>query len=105
MPGATMAQIDNTPPQITLNGEQTVGLAIGDNYTEAGATATDIVDGDVVVTITGSIGSQIGTYTLTYSAVDNAGNSASVSRTVVVDQPPMIGNFGSLDPTIQALNM
>ena len=64
MPGATMVQPDNTPPQITLNGEQTVGLAIGDNYTEAGATATDVVDGDLVVTISGSIGSQIGTYTL-----------------------------------------
>ena len=44
------------------------------------------------MTITGSIGSQIGTYTLTYSAVDNAGNSASVSRTVV-DQPPIISSF------------
>ena len=93
MPGATMVQPDNTPPQITLNGEQTVGLAIGDNYTEAGATATDVVDGDLVVTISGSIGSEIGTYTLTYSAVDAAGNSASVSRTIVIDQAPIISSF------------
>ena len=93
MPGAAMAQPDNTPPQITLNGEQTVGLAVGDNYTEAGASATDAVDGDVVVTISGAIGTEIGTYTLTYSAVDTAGNSASVSRTIVIDQAPIITSF------------
>jgi beta-glucanase (GH16 family) len=93
MPGAAMAQPDNTPPQITLNGEQTVGLAVGDNYIEAGASATDSVDGDVVVTISGAIGTEIGTYTLTYSAVDTAGNSASVSRTIVIDQAPIITSF------------
>ena len=93
MPGAAMAQPDNTPPQITLNGEQTVGLAVGDNYTEAGASATDAVDGDVVVTISGAIGTEIGTYTLIYSAVDTAGNSASVSRTIVIDQAPIITSF------------
>jgi beta-glucanase (GH16 family) len=93
MSAANMVQPDNTPPEITLNGEQTVGLAIGDNYLEAGATATDAIDGDVVVTISGSIGSEIGTYSITYSAVDAAGNSSSLMRTVVVDQPPSITSF------------
>ena len=93
MSAANMVQPDNTPPEITLNGEQTVGLAIGDNYLEAGASATDAIDGDVVVTISGSIGSEIGTYSITYSAVDAAGNSSSLMRTVVVDQPPSITSF------------
>ena len=93
MPIENTVEPDTTPPQITLNGDQTLGLPIGDNYLEAGATATDVTDGDVVVTISGSIGSEIGTYIITYSAVDAAGNSSSVTRTVVVDQPPIISSF------------
>ena len=79
------------------------GLVVGDNYSEAGATANDIVDGNVAVTITGSIDNQIGTYTLTYTAVDNSGNSSSVTRTVLVEQAPIISSFKFLrsnNPTL-----
>lgn len=104
MPGENMVEPDTTPPQITLNGNQSVGLAIGDNYVESGAEAIDTVDGDVVVTITGSIGAQQGTYLLTYSAVDDAGNASSVTRTIVVDQAPNISSFSFLSANNPSLS-
>ena len=104
MPGESVVAPDNNPPQITLNGDSTVGLAVGDNYIESGASAVDAEDGDVVVTITGSIGAEQGTYTLTYSAVDAAGNSSSVTRTIVVDQAPNITSFSFLAANNSALS-
>lgn len=104
MPGESVAAPDNNPPQITLNGDSTIGLAVGDNYIESGASAVDAEDGDVVVTITGSIGAEQGTYTLTYSAVDAAGNSSSVTRTIVVDQAPNITSFSFLAANNSALS-
>ncbi|MDG1694546.1 MAG: CotH kinase family protein [Porticoccaceae bacterium] len=93
MPGQNTEAPDNTAPEITLNGDAAVGLAIGDNYVELGAVANDATDGDVNVIITGSIGTTLGSYTLTYTAIDSAGNSSSVSRTITVDQAPNMGSF------------
>jgi len=76
---------DTNAPVIALSGDPTVNLIEGSNYEEAGATATDDVDGEVSVTITGEVDSHTpATYTLTYTATDTAGNQASVTRTVVV---------------------
>ncbi|GEM_PF-1178740 len=78
---------DKNAPVISLNGESTVSLAYNQTYTDAGASASDDVDGSVSVTTTGSVDSStIGSYTITYSAIDAAGNEASTTRTVnVVD--------------------
>ncbi|MCU4676923.1 DUF5011 domain-containing protein [Catenovulum sp. 2E275] len=78
---------DKNAPVISLNGESTVSLAYNQTYTDAGATASDDVDGSVSVTTTGSVDSStIGSYTITYSAIDAAGNEATATRTVnVVD--------------------
>jgi hypothetical protein len=80
---------DQTAPLITLNGASTVTISTGGSYSEAGATATDAVDGSVAVTISGSVNtSVVGTYVLTYSAKDAGGNTAiSVQRTVQVAAP------------------
>lgn len=43
--------LDTTPPSLTLNGEGTVVLNVGDAYTEAGADATDLVSGDLSVAV------------------------------------------------------
>lgn len=82
----TVKSIDSTKPIITLNGAASIELTVGDTYTDAGATATDNVDGTVTVTTTGSVNTATaGTYTLTYNAKDAAGNQAtSVTRTVIV---------------------
>jgi beta-glucanase (GH16 family) len=83
--GQTTSQADNTAPVITLDGPATVEVVQGQSYNEAGATASDAVDGEVDVEISGEVDNQtIGTYTIRYSAVDQAGNEASVSRTVQV---------------------
>jgi len=76
---------DTTAPLITLNGESNMTLHVGETYTEAGATALDDVDGNVDVNMTGEVDTNNAeTYTLTYTASDIAGNTASVIRTVLV---------------------
>jgi beta-glucanase (GH16 family) len=88
--------IDNTPPVITLNGDASIAMAVGDNYLESGASAVDSQDGEVTVTITGTIGADAGVYILTYTATDLAGNSSSVTRTVVIEIPPVFSQFSFL---------
>jgi endo-1,3(4)-beta-glucanase len=75
---------DTTKPIITLNGDASLSIEQGTPYTEANATADDAVDGPVDVVISGTVDTSPGTYTLTYTAVDAAGNSASITRTVTV---------------------
>jgi surface protein len=79
------AAADNTAPTISLSGDQTITLTVGDTYTEPGATAIDDVDGMIQVVISGSVDtSTAGNYTITYTATDSSGNSVSVTRTVQV---------------------
>ena len=77
---------DALGPVITLNGNALVGVALNDTYTDAGATATDNVDPSVTVNSSGTVDNSVaGTYTITYSATDVAGNVAvTKTRTVVV---------------------
>jgi hypothetical protein len=83
--GSKKTTVDTTPPLITLNGDNPQTLTRGDAYVEAGASATDAVDGTVDVNITGTVDSDvIATYTLTYTAKDTAGNTATETRTVTV---------------------
>ena len=96
---------DVTPPVITLLGSATVTLTVGDSYTDAGATATDDVDGDltdqIVVDVTPPVNTGVaGTYTIAYNVSDAAGNAATeVTRTVIVNAavtppPPPSGGGG-----------
>jgi len=83
---------DVTPPVITLNGEANVTLEQGEPYTELGATAVDAVDGNVTVSISGTVDTNTtGTYTVTYTAKDKAGNEATVTRDVSVVAPTLTG--------------
>ena len=78
---------DTTPPTVTLSGSGSMTLESDAAYAEAGAIANDSVDGTLDVVITGAVGSAAGTYTLTYTAVDAAGNEAQVQRVVTVLEP------------------
>jgi surface protein len=77
--------IDTVAPAITINGDSTIILLLEDSYQELGVSAFDEVDGAVDVMVSGEVdASASGAYTLTYSATDSAGNTASVTRTVNV---------------------
>lgn len=95
---------DDTPPEITLNGADTISLEFGDTFTDPGASVSDDKDDDVEVTVTGAVDTQaLGVYTLSYDAVDAAGNAAeTVTRTVeVVDTTaPVITLNGEAELTV-----
>ena len=76
---------DGVAPEITLDGDATINLTVGGNYTELGATATKTGEGSLTATPSGSVDTTTaGTYTITYTAIDAAGNTATKTRTVVV---------------------
>lgn len=84
---------DTNAPVVQLNGSATVTTEIGSTYNEQGASATDDVDGDIAVTITGTVDTTTaGDYDLTYSAQDRAGNRTSIIRTVTVT-PAQVNNL------------
>ena len=65
---------------------------------DAGATATDSIDGDVtsrIVVVNPVNTALLGTFTITYSVTDRSGNSATpVTRTVTVGPLPAAGGGG-----------
>lgn len=100
--GATV--IDTAAPVITLTGTTPVTVEVGSVYTDAGATASDNVDGDRtanIITVNPVNANVVGSYVVTYNVSDIAGNAATqVTRTVdVVDTTaPVISLVGS--PTV-----
>jgi endoglucanase Acf2 len=96
----TVTVSDTTAPTITLNGDTNINHEQGTEYTDAGASANDLVDGNVVITTSGQVESSAGNYTLTYTATDLAGNTTSTIRTVIVADTtaPVISIIG--DTTI-----
>lgn len=83
-----LVPVDKTPPSITLKGEATIELKLGDSFTDPGATADDNNDGDISnkIVVTGEVNTNIiGTHTLKYNVIDSDGNAAAeVVRTVKV---------------------
>lgn len=81
---------DSVAPVITLNGQKSLYLKIGETYTEHGAYAVDAFEGDktsaIVVTGTPDT-SAAGDYTIEYAVCDSKGNYAKVTRKVLVYDP------------------
>jgi hypothetical protein len=93
---------DSTRPVIQLNGVPDVSLEAGAAYTDQGATATDDVDGTLTPTVTNGVNpAVIGTYTVSFAAMDSAGNAAApVARTVRVNAAAAQGGGGgAIDPS------
>ena len=83
---ATMG--DDEAPIITINGDANISIYQNGYYSDAGASVTDNCD-DVELKTTGGVDvNKVGTYEITYSAVDSSNNAASAKRTVEVKQPP-----------------
>jgi hypothetical protein len=89
-----LIQMDNVAPELTLLGEVQITIDQRTIYVDAGASATDNVDGDLTgkIEVSGEVdASTAGTYTLKYDVSDAAGNAAeSVSRTVVVEKTTVV---------------
>lgn len=78
-------------PTVSVQGTNpdTVYSSATASYTDAGATATDALGATLSTATSGSVNRAApGTYTLTYSATDAAGNVNSASRSVTVNTQP-----------------
>jgi len=78
---------DNEAPVLTLNGDIAISIRKDTAFTDPGATAVDAVFGDLTASIKveGQVDTSVsGSYLLTYSVSDPAGNTATAIRTVIV---------------------
>jgi hypothetical protein len=97
--------VDGKAPVITLNGEDEVTVVEGSSYEEAGATAEDEVSGEVDVVITGEVDvDKPGKYEVTYTAVDEVGNEATLVRIVNVISDKIDGGIAKVTATGEALD-
>ncbi|HOS02158.1 MAG TPA: DUF5011 domain-containing protein [Candidatus Hydrogenedentes bacterium] len=105
-----VAPVDTTPPVIATLGSASITLQAGATYVDAGATASDNVDGDItsrIVTVNPVNTHVLGTYYVTYDVTDAAGNAAvQKKRTVkVVDTTkPVLTLLGSSTVTINVFS-
>ncbi|KYH34289.1 pesticidal crystal protein cry22Aa [Clostridium tepidiprofundi DSM 19306] len=97
--GPVKGLLDTEKPVITLKGEKSLELTVGQIFRDPGVTAVDNIDGDisanVKATITDVSGNKVanvdtskpGTFIIHYNVSDAAGNKADeVTRTVVVKE-------------------
>ena len=96
---------DTTPPTLSLTGNTSVTISVDTPYNDEGATCEDGVDGTIIPTVVSNTVdiAQVGTYAVTYSCADVAGNAATqVSRTVIVEDttPPTLSLTGNTSVTI-----
>jgi hypothetical protein len=81
----SITMVDTLAPTVSLVGAASLSIQAGSVFVDPGATATDACSGPLAVAKEGSVNTAVpGNYTLTYSAQDAVGLSASVSRTVTV---------------------
>lgn len=96
---------DSTKPTITLDNPNHDTIEVNMFYLEPGFTANDNYTAHVVVDKSGSwpgSPSILGTFELIYTATDDAGNTASISKliTVVDSQSPVITLRGNISDTV-----
>ncbi|MFZ3167418.1 MAG: NosD domain-containing protein, partial [Candidatus Methanoperedens sp.] len=98
--------VDTKKPVISVLGSNPVTVEAGSSYTDAGATASDDVDGNItssMITANPVNTAVVGTYTVTYNVKDSSNNNADPkTRTVnVVDTLTIIHFEPSTSPTTQ----
>ena len=85
--GFQPVQPDTVNPELELFGGASVTREAGQAWAEPGAAGHDARDGNLTasITVTGTVDmNTTGTYVLTYSVADAAGNEANATRTVTV---------------------
>ena len=89
---------DSGAPTVQLVGEPRMSLDVGGAYKDAGATATDDVDGDLTarLVVKNPVDTAVvGTYSVTYDVTDSSGNAApTATRTVEVRAKTGTGGGG-----------
>ena len=93
---------DITPPSIILYGGPSITITTLEayNYTYDGAYFIDSDDTEKIATASGTLGTTVGNYTLSYSATDMAGNVGTNTQTVNV----VYASFESNDYLKTAVN-
>lgn len=88
--GKFESNIDHTGPEITLNGESEITLALGSTYQEPGVSKVyDKLDGnlnpsDVIIDSSSLNTNKVGNYKITYTIRDKSYNKTVVTRTIIV---------------------
>jgi hypothetical protein len=107
----TVNVVDDSPPQITLNGDdpltedeietQEITIECHTGFTDPGATANDACDGSSPVSVSGTVDpNTVGTYTLTYSATDEQGTPGDPSDDLVASITRTVHVVDTTDPVI-----
>ncbi len=81
---------DTTPPMLTLIGDNPFTVPCEGNYVDPGVMAIDDCDGDLSpkVEVDNPVNSESpGEYIVTYTSTDASGNTDSIKRTVIVQEP------------------
>ncbi|XMB65926.1 DUF5011 domain-containing protein [Mycoplasmatota bacterium zrk1] len=94
----TINVVDTTGPSIELNGEESMDVELGNLYEELGASCIDNYDSTCEIEIEGVVNAdEVGSYNVSYRAVDTSGNTNEVIRTVIVDdtKAPIITLIGN----------
>ena len=92
---------DITSPELRLQGDPNIILAVGTEFEDPGYEVTDDYDGDITnkVSRSGNVDiSKAGTYTITYSVEDSAGNTTSKERKIVYEE------YSDMDITLGSIN-
>lgn len=87
----TTTKKDTEKPVITIIGESEITINQGSEYKDSGAKANDNIDGDLTSKIktTSTVNvKNSGTYVVTYTVSDKAGNKAEAKRKVIVVATP-----------------
>ena len=87
----TITKEDKTLPEITLKGNSTETIYLGNTWKEPGYTASDNCDNDITNSVvpSGTVNSnKLGTYKITYTVKDLSGNQTIATRTVKVISKP-----------------
>jgi hypothetical protein len=95
---------DQSAPVVTLIGQSTITVTQGEAFIDEGAVAIDDVDGDIsasIVTTSSVDTSSIGTFNVTYSSTDSAGNTTVITRVVnVVAAAPQVAPPAAEEPSV-----
>ena len=105
-----MTDVDTQAPVITINGLNPTEIEINTIYSDMGVTVTDNINNNLGYKISLNGGPEIypqelildtsaaGEHTITYIATDQAGNTGTTSRTVIIYDPNAPSAAASADP-------